>query len=368
MLDLSKCFDVVNHEILLRKLALYGINPDWFSAYLSGHTQQVKVRGVNGDELLSGIQPNDTGVYQGGSLSCLLYSIYSLDMTLHIEDDVEGITYADDTQLVISGPKSNLPGMIETMQRALSRLSDWFSENRLKINAKKTQLIMFGSRAMLKNVPSITLHFNGNVIRETKVVKNLGLYMDRNMTFSDHVKSVVSKCSGALIALIHAKHSLPKASIKPIVNALVISSVRYCLSIYGTCTKTERNRIQKVINFAARVISGRKKHDHISDIIRDLNWLTADHLVTYHRTSLVHKIVTSGYPEALHACISASDYRHGHMTRNSGELRLPHIRTETGRRQLAYSGLQFYNKVCRAQTQGKISFRAALLGCLRSET
>ena len=56
------------------------------------------------------------------------------------------------------------------------------------------------------------------------------------------------------------------------------------------------------------------------------------------------------------------------MTRNSGELRLPHIRTETGMRQLAYSGLQFYNKVCRAQTQGKIYFRAALLGCLRSET
>ena len=162
------------------------------------------------------------------------WCIYSLDMTLHIEDDVEGITYTDDTQLVISGPESNLPGMIETMQRALSRLSDWFSENRLKINAKKTQLIMFGSRAVLKNVPSITLHFNGNVIRETKVVKNLDLYMDRNMTFSDHVKSVVSKCSGALIALIHAKHSLPKASIKPIVNALVISSVRYCLSIYGT--------------------------------------------------------------------------------------------------------------------------------------
>ena len=367
MLDLSKCFDVVNHQILLGKLALYGVNPDWFAAYLSGHKQQVKVRRADGEEIISSIQPNDTGVYQGGSLSCLLYSIYSLDMTLYIEGDVEGITFADDTQLAISGPKSRLPKMIETLENTLSSLSDWFAANRLKINANKTQLIMFGSKPMLKNVPEISLNFNGSVIRESRVVKNLGLYMDRHMTFSDHVSSVVAKCSGALIALMHAKHSLPKASIKPIVNALVISSVRYCLSIYGTCTKTERDRIQKVINFAARVVSGLRKHDHVSQVIRDLNWLTADQLVTYHRTSLVHKIVTTGYPEALYTCLCASDHSHGYMTRQSDELKLPHIRSETGRRQLAYGGIQYYNRVHKAQTRNKTTFRTALIHCLRGD-
>ena len=189
--------------------------------------------------------------------------------------------------------------------------------------------------------------------------------MDRYMTFTDHVSSVVAKCSGTLIALMHAKHSLPKASIKPVVNALVISSVRYCLSIYGTCTQTERDRIKKVINFAARVISGLRKHDHISEVIRGLNWLTADQLVTYHRTILVHRVVTTGYPEALYSCISASDYRHDHMTRTAEELRVPQIQTETGRRQLAYSGIKYYNRVRKVQTQTRTTFRTALLHCLR---
>ena len=60
MLDLSKCFDVVNHQILLRKLALYGVNQDWFAVYLSPH-KQVKVRRADGEEINSSVRPNDTG-------------------------------------------------------------------------------------------------------------------------------------------------------------------------------------------------------------------------------------------------------------------------------------------------------------------
>ena len=367
MLDLSKCFDVVDHQILLRKLTLYGVDPEWFSTYLSGHTQQVKVTGSDGKPTVSGTQPNEIGVFQGGSLSCLLYSIYAMDMPLHVDDDVDDVQFADDTQLSISGHKSRLPEMIETLERALTRLSDWFRENRLKINVKKTQMIVFGTKPMLKNVPPVSINFQGDIIRESRVVKNLGLYMDRHLTFVDHVNHVVGKCSGALIALMHAKHSLPKATIKPIVNALVLSSVRYCISLYGTCSITERHRIQKIVNFAARVISGRRKHDRISDVIQDLKWLTAEQLVTYHRTSIVQKVLTSKLPETLYACITASDHQHDHLTRHRDALRIPRTTTNYGGRQLAFSGIQSYNQVRLAQSQQRCTFREALFRCLRAD-
>ena len=204
---------------------------------------------------MSSSLPNSIGVYQGGSLSCLLYAIYANDMGLYV-DGVDIIQFADDTQLLITGQKKHVSGMIMTMERALNQLSDWFNENRLKVNASKTQMIVFGTKAMLQNQPKITVNFCGTAIQESRVVKNLGLYMDRHLTFVDHVDHVVAKCSGSLMALVHAKHSLPKSSIKPIVTALVISIVRYCVSIYGTCSKTELHRIQKIINFSARVISG----------------------------------------------------------------------------------------------------------------
>ena len=83
------------------------------------------------------------------------------------------------------------------------------------------------------------------MIKESRVVRNLGLYMDRHLTFVEHVDHVVAKCNGNLMALVHAKYSLPKTSVKPIVNALVMSIVRYCMAIYGTCTRPKFTEFRK---------------------------------------------------------------------------------------------------------------------------
>ena len=228
-------------------------------------------------------------------------------------------------------------------------------------------MITFGTRAMLRHMPSITINFCGTAIPESRVVKNLGLHMDRHLTFSDHVSHVVQKCSGSLVALMHAKHSLPKRALKPIVNALVISSIRYCISIYGTCSKTESQRIQKIINFAARVISGRKKYDHISDVIKELNWLSVSQLMTYHRVSLINKIIKTGLPETLHECITDREPQHHHRTRQADTLRLHPIKTETGRRLLGHSGLKTYNVVKQNMHKGGKTFKVALMSTVRSE-
>ena len=365
MLDLSKCFDTVDHHRLIAKLALYGIDVNWFTNYLAGHSQQVKVSGTEGGPIMSDTLPNSIGVYQGGSLSCLLYAIYVNDMGLYV-DGVEIIQFADDTQLLISGQKRHLSDMIVKLERALCQLSDWFNENRLKVNASKTHMIVFGTKAMLKKQPNISVNFCGTAIQESRVVKNLGLYMDRHMTFVDHVDHVVAKCSGSLVALTHARHSLPRASLKPIVTALVMTIIRYCVSIYGTCSKTELHRIQKIINFGARVISGKKKFDHISEVLKSLNWLSSSQLAQYHRAQMVRRVVSLELPETLYSIIAAADHRHEHQTRHNNQMRLPAIRTETGRRQLAYSGVKLYNDVCQKRLVRE-SFRTALYQTIRAE-
>ena len=75
-----------------------------------------------------------------------------------------------------------------------------------------------------------------------------------------------------------------------LVNALVISQVRYCISVYGAGTKQNLSRIQKIINYAAKVIFGRKKYDHVSDLLHQLRWLSAENLATYHSLCLLHKV------------------------------------------------------------------------------
>ena len=65
--------------------------------------------------------------YQGGSLSCALYTLYTNDLSLHVPECVTTVQFADDTQLLITGKKQDMQNMIVTMESALDSLYQWYS-------------------------------------------------------------------------------------------------------------------------------------------------------------------------------------------------------------------------------------------------
>ena len=140
--------------------------------------------------------------------------------------------------------------------------------------------------------------------------------MDRYLSYQPHIDKLTQKCNGVLIALSHAKNTMPRSVIKPIVQALAVSIVRYCISIYGSCTETQLHRVQKVVNFCVRVVTGRRKHDHISDAFLELGWFNAHELKQYHQLCVFHRSLTTGQPEQLASTFGhAANQRHGHDTR-----------------------------------------------------
>ena len=111
LIDLSKCFDVIDHDLLTVKLRLYGIDTTWFEAYLAGHTQSVLLRDSTGTERVSPPLPNTMGVFQGSALGPLLFTVFANDMSLYAAG-AKVMQYADDTQVIVSGKKSELPALI----------------------------------------------------------------------------------------------------------------------------------------------------------------------------------------------------------------------------------------------------------------
>ena len=213
----------------------------------------------------------------------------------------------------------------------------------MKINAQKTQLIVLGSRQNLQRLPPVTVQFMGAAVTGSTSVRNLGVMFDQCMTFSSHVSDLVQRCTGLLCGLAHSRHCLPQSVLVTLVQGLVVSRIRYCISVYGVTSQTEIGRLQKLLNFAARVISGRRKFDHISDVLRNLNWLSSDGLYQYHALTLLHRILSSNMPESLAACLTTRRDIHQHCTRQSEQLVTPRIRTEAGRRRFLYSAVNTYN-------------------------
>ena len=127
-----------------------------------------------------------------------------------------------------------------------------------------------------------------------------------------------------LTALTHARYVVPVLfvpTIKYLIEALVFSTIRYCLSVYGVCNATQVHRLQKLVNFAARVLTGRRKFDHVSDVIRDAGWFSAADLIQYHRLMVVYRLLCHHVPETLANTIGRpANERHQHNTRGASQL------------------------------------------------
>ena len=283
------------------------------------------------------------GVYQGSALGPLLYTIFSNDVSLHVEHDVHVTQYADDTQIVVTGRKEHLSAVVSKMERAVSTLHQWFGQHALKLNTDKTQLVVLGTQQMLRHLPPVSIRVGDSVVGESGTARNLGVTFDRSLTFSDHITGMKTRCSGLLVALSHIKHSLPRELIDTIVQSLVISIVRYCITVYGNANQSNMRQVQGILNFCARVISGRRKHDHISDVLNQYPVLNVKNLTYYHNVNAVHRIIRTGQPAPLANCLTSNIETTGRHTRQSRDIRLPPVRHNSGRRQFVYRAVADYN-------------------------
>ena len=246
-LDLSKAFDSVSHAILLEKLCLYGIDGPWFNGYLSGRSQYV--RGCNDVKCQV-----SSGVPQVSVLGPLLFNLYVNDMPSVVCEMCTIVQYADDTQVMVSGPPEDISSITSRLQVVLLRLAEWLARNRMDLNVAKTQVIVFGSKASLRRVNLESINIFEIDVPVKSSILSLGLTIDNCLTWNKHIDVITGKCIGLLIRLSRLRHIIPTNTIVLLINALVLPHVRFCISVWGNCNLTQGKRIEKIIRFAKRIV------------------------------------------------------------------------------------------------------------------
>jgi len=110
----------------------------------------------------------------GTALGPIMFSIFSNDLAMHA-NDAEIAQFADDVQIWKTGKKQDIAALISSLENTLAVVSDWFSSNSMKGNTSKTQLVVFGTKNALRDLPTIEIKFGTSVVTESRAVKNLGL-------------------------------------------------------------------------------------------------------------------------------------------------------------------------------------------------
>ena len=173
LIDLSKAFDTVDHQILLNKLKHYGVNENtlaWLQSYLFQRKQYIE--NTNDIKYLLEI---DCGVPQGSILGPLLFLIYVNDF--YLASKLKNVMFADDTNLFISD--ENIGKLFQQMNKKLKNVSTWFKANKLSINIDKTKWTIFHptskKRFMPTNFPE--LFIDGITLKRETVTKFLGVFI-----------------------------------------------------------------------------------------------------------------------------------------------------------------------------------------------
>jgi len=269
-LDLRKAFDVVDHSILLKKLSYLGISNtehDWFTSYLNGRMQCTDVNGKY--SILKYIK---ISIMQGSVLGPLLFLCFIND--LFKASDMMSLLFADDTACLAS--HENIEDLYAFCNAELKKMAMWFAANRISINAKKCKYIIFhnkGKKIKADNL-KISLNLNdeesadnlsdivyldritsNNVVLELRNYKYLGILLDENLNFNQHVDYICKKLSRGLFCLKRIKSLVDEKVLKTIYFSIFHSHLLYCSTIVGCTSNSNIQRICKLQKKAIRIIT-----------------------------------------------------------------------------------------------------------------
>ena len=317
LLDLSKAFDSINHELLLRKLITLGLQNtsiEWINSYLTNRTQCTKLR-----QYTSSYENTTTGVPQGSILGPLLFICYTNDFPDTINEICKTLCYADDTQLLISADTEE--DLKAKTKKAIEAAQSWFKENSLKINTDKTKILMFDTN---KDPETLQIQVNDGQLTHTLKpkphLKVLGIYIDKDLNWKKQI-NIVKKNSMNVVRNVHRLNRF--LSLKHrinIYNGIISPLFDYGDILWGGCNKNDAKRLQTVQNFAVKSITGNKKYDSASDSFNQLQFLKLEDRRKIHESVFIHKILLNVSTPNLHQ--ELSKYFPQVTTRNKTKKRL----------------------------------------------
>ena len=247
--DLSAAFDKINHAITIAKLERLGFGNavlNWFRSYLSNRCLTVKIGDSTSHEFSA-----SSGIPQGSHLGPLIFLLYFNDVNFSIKGP--RLSFADDLKIFIE-IRNQADACF--LQRQLTTFAEWCTVNRMSLNPDKCSVVTFTR----KQTPfRFNYQLAGKVLNRVGCVKDLGVYLDEQLTFKQHLSYIVTKASRCLGFIMRiAKSFTDIYCLKSLYCSLVRSTLEYCSVIWNPHYLNGVHRIETIqrrfVRFALRLL------------------------------------------------------------------------------------------------------------------
>ena len=302
LVDLSAAFDTVDPALLLDILWNLGIREsalEWFASYLCNRQQFVQIQ-----DSASETRCVPSGVPQGSVLGPLLFTTYTASLgkvlsSLHMQYHF----YADDTQIYLSFSPESADANVHRMEQCLHEVRLWMARHCLKMNDDKTEAMLITSKRLQERVSCPVLHIGDNNITPKECVRNIGVLMDSHVTLEEHISNVCRVAQFHLFNIGRIRRYLTQGAAEQLVHAFITSRLDYCNSLLGGLPARSIDRLQRIQNIAARIVTLTKRHHHITPVLENLHWLPVSKRIDFKTLLLVFKAYHGFAPSYLQELI-----------------------------------------------------------------
>ena len=281
------------------------------------------------------------GLPQGSILGPLLFMIFTNDMPSAVKHCSVNL-YADDTTIYCSADD---PVRVSHMLEVdLESVHQWIERNHLQMNVAKTQLMVLNRKRRKCQAEQIHVVLRGVEIAKWEKVKYLGVLVDRDLKWKDHILKVRHKCLCAL-GIRRVSSCLPVSTRRTLYNALVLPHFDYCSVVWHSCGTTLSQKIERVQNYAMRVILGKPPLTPSESLRQELGWTTLQQRREIKMLLQVHRCLNGRAPKyLLDKFITNADFgcrvTHGEM-----KLHLSRPNTDFYRRSFEFQGGMLWNSL-----------------------
>ena len=268
--------------------------------------------------------------------------LYYINDFCNASDIFETILFADDTNLFFSHKDAN--ALFHTANCEMNKIANWVKSNKLSLNIKKSNYVLFKPRQRRKILDSPII-INNSPIKKVAGTLFLGVVIDEHVTWKPHIAHVASKASKAIGVQYKSRFFLSKSSLHSLYYSLVYPYFYYCILVWGSTYSSNLNRLITLQKRIVRIVNKESYRAHTDPIFKQLNLLKLDQIYCFQVGQFMFMATNRLLPQCFDSYFPLCKDIHNYHTRHSKSFYFRYRRTNIGQFSILFQGPKIFNSL-----------------------